>query len=85
MKGKSQVSVILISYNHEKYFLEAIDSGLNQTFTDFVQSNRTRFKWLNVFFNHGNAPCHPSVGTSKSCAMRCAAELGGDIKRYMHE
>jgi glycosyltransferase involved in cell wall biosynthesis len=29
------VSVILTSFNHEKYIREAIDSTLNQTFTDF--------------------------------------------------
>lgn len=30
-----KVSVILTSFNHAKYILEAIDSALNQTFTDF--------------------------------------------------
>ncbi|MGZ8933268.1 MAG: glycosyltransferase [Methylobacter sp.] len=30
-----KVSVILTSFNHEKYIQEAIDSALNQTFTDF--------------------------------------------------
>ncbi len=30
-----KVSVILTSFNHEKYIREAIDSALNQTFTDF--------------------------------------------------
>lgn len=30
-----KVSVILTSFNHEKYLREAIDSALNQTFTDF--------------------------------------------------
>lgn len=30
-----RVSVILTSFNHEKYIREAIDSALNQTFTDF--------------------------------------------------
>lgn len=30
-----RVSVILTSFNHEKYLREAIDSALNQTFTDF--------------------------------------------------
>lgn len=27
----------------------------------FEQSNRTRHEWLNHFFYHGNALCHPSV------------------------
>ena len=31
----SKISVILTSFNHEKYICEAIDSILNQTFTDF--------------------------------------------------
>lgn len=31
----SKVSVLLTSFNHEKYICEAIDSVLNQTFTDF--------------------------------------------------
>ena len=30
-----KVSVILTSFNHEKYIREAIDSILNQAFTDF--------------------------------------------------
>lgn len=30
-----KVTVILTSFNHEKYICEAIDSALNQTFTDF--------------------------------------------------
>lgn len=31
----ARISVILTSYNHAKYICEAIDSVLNQTFTDF--------------------------------------------------
>ncbi|MCI0443063.1 glycosyltransferase, partial [bacterium] len=30
-----RISVVLTSYNHEKYICEAIDSVINQTFTDF--------------------------------------------------
>lgn len=35
MPNQPKVSVILTSYNHAKYLREAIDSTLNQTFTDF--------------------------------------------------
>ena len=35
MTKKTKVSVVLTSYNHAKYLAEAIDSVLNQTFTDF--------------------------------------------------
>ena len=35
MTEKVRVSVILTSYNHAKYLKEAIDSVLNQTFSDF--------------------------------------------------
>ncbi|AGB42129.1 putative glycosyltransferase [Halobacteroides halobius DSM 5150] len=33
----------------------------------FNQKNRTRFEWLNYFFNHGNCLCHPSVLIRKEC------------------
>lgn len=35
MPERTKVSVILTSYNHAKYLREAIDSVLNQTFSDF--------------------------------------------------
>jgi len=34
--------------------------------TIFEQSNRSRFEWLNYFFNVGNALCHPSMLIRKS-------------------
>lgn len=44
-----KVSVILTSYNHEKYIAEAIDSALAQTFTDFelliVDDSSTDSSW----------------------------------------
>ena len=40
-------------------------------FSIFEQFNRTRFEWLNFFFNHGNALCHPSVLIRKSCYEDC--------------
>lgn len=33
----------------------------------FKQKNRTRFEWLNYFFWHGNALCHPSVLIRNEC------------------
>ena len=33
----------------------------------FNQPNRTRYEWLNYFFGHGNALCHPSVLIRKIC------------------
>ncbi len=37
----------------------------------FDQPNRTRYEWLNYFFYHGNALCHPSVLIRKVCYDEC--------------
>ena len=37
----------------------------------FDQPNRTRHEWLNFFFYHGNALCHPSVLIRKECYRDC--------------
>jgi glycosyltransferase involved in cell wall biosynthesis len=37
----------------------------------FDQKNRDRFAWLNHFFYHGNALCHPSVLIRKECYEKC--------------
>ena len=37
----------------------------------FEQPNRTRHEWLNYFFYHGNALCHPSVLIRKQCFTDC--------------
>jgi len=37
----------------------------------FDQPNRGRHEWLNLFFNHGNALCHPSVLIRKKCYEDC--------------
>jgi glycosyltransferase involved in cell wall biosynthesis len=33
----------------------------------FEQPNRTRHEWLNYFFHHGNALCHPSLMIRRQC------------------
>jgi glycosyltransferase involved in cell wall biosynthesis len=39
----------------------------------FDQPNRSRYEWLNFFFNHGNALCHPSVLIRKVCYEKCGS------------
>tara|TARA_R110002111_G_scaffold262694_1_gene340157 strand:- start:87394 stop:90603 length:3210 start_codon:yes stop_codon:yes gene_type:complete len=39
--------------------------------TIFDQPNRSRYEWLNFFFTHGNALCHPSVLIRKECYLHC--------------
>lgn len=42
----------------------------------FEQPNRSRHEWLNYFFYHGNALCHPSVLIRKQCYL--------DVGTYRH-
>lgn len=37
----------------------------------FDQPNRSRHEWLNYFFYHGNALCHPSILIRKKCYETC--------------
>lgn len=37
----------------------------------FEQPNRTRHEWLNFFFYHGNALCHPSLLIRRACYTEC--------------
>ena len=37
----------------------------------FDQPNRTRYEWLNFFFYHDNALCHPSLLIRKACYDDC--------------
>jgi len=37
----------------------------------FNQPNRSRHEWLNFFFHHGNALCHPSLLIRKVCYEQC--------------
>ena len=39
--------------------------------TIFNQENRSRHEWLNYFFYHGNALCHPSVMIRRECYAEC--------------
>ena len=45
-------------------------------FNIFDQPNRTRFEWLNFFFNNGNALCRPSVLIRKKCYDDCGHRSG---------
>ena len=45
--------------------------------TIFDQPNRTRFQWLNFFFYHANALCHPSILIRKKCYEECGVYRRG--------
>ena len=45
-------------------------------FKIFSQPKRNRFEWLNYFFVHGNALCHPSVLVRKQCYLDCGQYRG---------
>ena len=45
--------------------------------TIFDQPNRTRFQWLNYFFYHANALCHPSILIRKFCYEDCGVYRKG--------
>ena len=46
-------------------------------FKIFDQPNRSRFEWLNYFFYHGNALCHPSVLIRRACYQDCGLYRSG--------
>ncbi len=46
----------------------------------FDQPNRTRFEWLNFFFYHGNALCHPSLLIRRQCFEVCGLFRRGLIQ-----
>lgn len=46
----------------------------------FDQPNRTRQEWLNFFFYHGNALCHPSILIRKNCYEDCGFYRNGFIQ-----
>ena len=43
----------------------------------FDQPNRSRYEWLNYFFDKGNALCHPSVLIRKKCYEECGVYRPG--------
>ncbi len=43
----------------------------------FDQPNRSRYEWLNFFFYHGNALCHPSVLIRRLCYENCGTYRRG--------
>ena len=67
------------------FSLVAIINEAGREFTDethkyfkvFKQPNRTRYEWLNHFFFHGNALCHPSVLIRKKCYAECGFSRRG--------
>jgi len=67
-------------------YVEVIDEN-SKTFTDknhfyyniFRQLNRSRYKWLNYFFNEGNCLCYPSVMMPK----KTLKETGPLDSRYV--
>ena len=52
---------------------EALRDQSHFYFSVFDQPNRTRFEWLNYFFLHGNALCHPSMLIRRKCYDDCGS------------
>ena len=59
MNSDPKISVVMVTYNHEKYIAEAIDSILSQTYPDFEliivddgSSDRTLKIITSVFCNY---------------------------------
>lgn len=51
---------------------------IQDTYTScFLTDNRTRHQWLNYFFYHGNALCHPSVLIRRELYRQCGLFLEG--------
>jgi len=48
-----------------------LDDKSQPYYSVFDQPNRSRYEWLNFFFYHGNALCHPSVLIRKACYDDC--------------
>jgi len=52
---------------------ESLDDKTHPYNHIFNQPNRSRHEWLNFFFYHGNALCHPSLLIRKICYQDCGA------------
>lgn len=50
---------------------ELLEDKSHPYYSVFDQPNRNRHEWLNFFFYHGNALCHPSVLIRKECYSEC--------------
>ncbi|RJP95087.1 MAG: glycosyltransferase [Desulfobacteraceae bacterium] len=50
---------------------ESLKDKSHPYYNIFKQPNRNRHEWLNFFFHHGNALCHPSVLIRKVCYENC--------------
>jgi len=54
-----------------------IEDASHAYYKIFDQPNRNRFEWLNFFFYHGNALCHPSILIRKKCYDECGCYRNG--------
>ncbi|MGB8214481.1 MAG: glycosyltransferase [Anaerolineales bacterium] len=67
---------------------EEFDDPSHFYYKIFDQPNRSRQEWLNYFFFHGNALCHPSVLMRRNCFTACGGyRLGftqvGDLDMWV--
>lgn len=57
---------------------ESRPADVQDTYSNcFTTENRTRYEWLNTFFYHGNALCHPSVLIRRRLYRECGLFLDG--------
>jgi GT2 family glycosyltransferase len=59
---------------------EPFEDKSNYISSVFDQPNRSRHEWLNYFFYHGNALCHPSILIRKICYQECGLYRQGLVQ-----
>jgi len=59
---------------------QPIDENQGFDIKTFEQPNRDRYAWLNHFFYHGNALCHPSILIRKECYENCGLYRFGMVQ-----